>query len=69
MYLRPWLAEQGYLRPEIDLAMAGGPQPRRARPPDRKIATITIAPGARSTERVVVYTGNEGLTDADLDKA
>ena len=64
MYLRPWLAEQGYLRPEIDLAMATRPGPTPT-----KIATITIAPGGRSTERVVVYTGNEGLTDADLDKA
>ena len=64
MYLRPWLAEQGYLRPEIDLAMATRPGPTRT-----KIATVTIAPGGRSTERVVVYTGNQGLTDADLDKA
>ena len=42
----------------------GGPARRRP-----KTATLTIAPGAKSTERVVVYTGNEGLTDADLDKA
>ncbi len=69
MYLRPWLAEQGYLRPEIDLAMASGPGALPMRPTPTKVAAISIAPGNRSTERVVVYTGNEGLTDADLDKA
>lgn len=63
VHLLPWLAEQGYLRPEIELDITTGGQP------PVKTAALTIAPGPKSTERVVVYTGNEGLTKADLDAA
>ena len=69
MHLLPWLAEQGYLRPEIDVAIALQSGAGSGSPIATKTATVSIAPGAKSTERVVVYTGNEGLTDADLDKA
>ena len=62
-HLLPWLAEQGYLQPEIELGIATAGQP------PVKTATLTIVPGPKSTERVVVYTGNEGLTKAELDKA
>jgi len=61
--LLPWLAEQGYLRPEIELAITTAGQP------PVKTAALAITPGPKSTERVVVYTGNEGLTKADLDAA
>ncbi|MBK5298198.1 MAG: translocation/assembly module TamB domain-containing protein [Vicinamibacteria bacterium] len=68
--LLPWLAEQGYLQPEIALELLGpGPRTDRGGQAPAKTASLTIAPGPRSTERVVVYTGNEGLTKADLDAA
>ena len=59
--LRPWLAAQSYLQPEIDLAVD--------RPGGVKTATISVATGPKSAERVVVYTGNEGLSRSDLDAA
>ena len=70
-HLLPWLAEQGYLRPEIELTITTGPGPRTDRGGQApvKTAALTVTPGPKSTQRVVVYTGNEGLTKADLDKA
>jgi hypothetical protein len=61
--LRPWLAEQGYLQPEIAMDLTTGADGAS------KTAALTVTPGVKSTERVVVYTGNEALTTEDLDEA
>lgn len=67
--LRPWLAEQGYLQSEIDVAIERSRQQDADAQTAVKTATVTIETGPRYTERVVVYTGNEGLTARDLDEA
>ena len=59
--LGPWLAERGYLRPEIDV--------RISRVDSVKTATVTITPGERSTTREVVFEGNAALSADDLRKA
>ena len=54
--LLPWLAEQGYLQPRDRLNLSMGADGAT------KTAALDINPGVKSTERVVVYTGNQALT-------
>jgi outer membrane protein assembly factor BamA/autotransporter translocation and assembly factor TamB len=56
--LQPWLAGQGYLRPEIDLQLA--------REPGAKRATVVVTPGERTTTRALVFEGNDALSDETL---
>ena len=59
--LRPWLASRRHLQPDIavDIATRG----------DVKVATLTVDPGPVSTDRVIVFSGNEALGAAQLDAA
>jgi outer membrane protein assembly factor BamA/autotransporter translocation and assembly factor TamB len=59
--LRPWLAGQGYLRPEIDLQLA--------REAGTKRVTIVVTPGERTTTRALVFEGNDALSDDQLAEA
>ena len=59
--LGPWLAGQGYLRPEIDVQIS--------RVDSVKTATVNITPGERSTTREIVFEGNAAISDDDLRKA
>jgi outer membrane protein assembly factor BamA len=59
--MRPWLAGQGYLRPEFDVTVStsGGV----------KTATLTVTPGQQTTDRAIAFEGNAGLSSDDLNKA
>jgi outer membrane protein assembly factor BamA len=59
--LRPWLAMQGYLHPEVsvEVAQAG----------DTKTATVTVVPGTQYTERIFEFEGNGGIDDQTLEQA
>jgi outer membrane protein insertion porin family len=59
--LRPWLAGQGFLRPEIALAVSQAS--------GEKTATVTVTPGEKTTSRAVRFDGNSGMSSGDLEKA
>ena len=59
--LQPWLAEHGYLQPKIAtrVLQEGG----------KKVAEISIEPGQKYDKRDVIFSGNNALSDSELNRA